>query len=314
MIKEKVTNLEQVLAAFIRNTDRAISSLSKEMKEFKDEMKDFKKQTDKTISSLSKEMKDFKDEMKDFKKQTDKTISSLSKEMKDFKDEMKDFKDEMKDFKDEMKDFKDEMKDFKDEMKDFKDEMKDFKDEMKDFKDEMKDFKDEMKGFKDEMKEFKDEMKEFKDETRLTFKNANKQWGELANKMGTVVEDIIAPGVRPVIKKYFDEDIIDFSVNRRKKAFGSQGEFDVVAVSDTSVYLVETKTTAREVYLDDFEKNILKFKKLFPEYKTLKLIPIFAGLRFEKEYIQKATKKGFFILAYREWEYLDILNFEDLQK
>ena len=100
--------------------------------------------------------------------------------------ELRAFKDEMKDFKDEMKDFKDEMKDFKDEMKDFKDEMKDFKDEMKDFKDEMKDFKDEMK---DEMKDFKGEMKSFKEESRQANREMNRRWGELANKMGTLVEE-----------------------------------------------------------------------------------------------------------------------------
>ena len=56
---------------------------------------------------------------------------------------------------------------------------------------EMKDFKDEMKDFKEEMKDFKDEMKDFKEEMRNEIKSMNKRWGELANKMGTVAEDIV---------------------------------------------------------------------------------------------------------------------------
>jgi len=53
--------------------------------------------TQRNVDRLVVEMREFKDEMADFKD-----------EMKEFKDEMADFKDEMKEFKDEMADFKDE--------------------------------------------------------------------------------------------------------------------------------------------------------------------------------------------------------------
>jgi hypothetical protein len=36
---------------------------------------------------------------------------------------------------------------------------------------------------------FKDEMRAFKDEVNEDRKRMNKMWGELANKMGTLVED-----------------------------------------------------------------------------------------------------------------------------
>ena len=223
-VKEKVSTLEQVLATFIRNTDRALYNLSSEMKEYKEEG------------------------------QRQRAQSAL--EMKEFKNEMKDFKEEMRDFKDEMRDFK--------------------------------------------------------DESQRLRKDANKQWGHLANKMGTVVEDIIAPGIRPLIKEYFHDEVIDFSVNRNKKAYGEHGEFDVIAASNKSVYLVETKVSARESFLVDFETDIPKFRILFPEFSELKLVPMFAGLRFEQNFIDKATVKGFYVVAYREWEYLDIMNFEEL--
>lgn len=180
---------------------------------------------------------------------------------------------------------------------------------------EMKQFKDEMKEFKDEMKEFKDEMKEFKTGAEKDRRNMNKQWGELTNKMGTIVEDIISPAVRPVIQKYFKEDIIDFSVNRKKnnKELNLKGEFDVIAVTNTSVYLVEVKSTPRATYLSDFNDNIEKFKKLFPEFRNLKLIPVFASLRFEEDFIEKINEYSFYAMAYKEWEYMDILNFDALK-
>ncbi len=90
--------------------------------------------------------------------------------------------------------------------------------EMREFKKEMQDFKDEMRAFKDEMLDFKDEMRAFKDETRRDRKEMNKRWGELSNKMGTVVEDIISPATRPVIIKYFkcDPDFIGIRLQKKE--------------------------------------------------------------------------------------------------
>ncbi|AEH44843.1 hypothetical protein Thein_0971 [Thermodesulfatator indicus DSM 15286] len=68
---------------------------------------------------LSREFKEFKDEMRAFKDE----VKAFMRGVEEFKDEMRVFKDEMKEFKDEMRAFKDEMRAFKDEMKAFKDEM-----------------------------------------------------------------------------------------------------------------------------------------------------------------------------------------------
>ena len=51
----------------------------------------------------------------------------------------------------------------------------------------------EFKSFKDEMSAFKDEMRAFKDEM-------NKKWGDLANRLGTLAEDIFGPGVPYLLK------------------------------------------------------------------------------------------------------------------
>jgi hypothetical protein len=32
------------------------------------------------------------------------------------------------------------------------------------------------------------------------------------------------------------------------------------------------------------------------------------------EFIVKITEKGFYAFAYREWEYMDILNFDEMKK
>jgi Predicted membrane protein len=206
--------------------------------------------------------------------------------------------------------------------------------EVKIFQEEMKEFKEEMKEFKDEMKEFKEEMKEFKDETRKhrdsidaqiaqmiadrkeEARQWNKQWGELANKMGTLVEDIIAPAVRPVMQQFFNEEITYRAVNVRKydKASGLRGEFDVIAASESYVYLVETKSTPKASDIAELaQERVSRFRELFPEFSALKLVPVLASLRFEESMHQPATEAGVFLMAYREWEYMELLNFEALK-
>jgi len=179
---------------------------------------------------------------------------------------------------------------------------------------EMQDFKKEMSDFKKEMSDFKKEMSDFKDEMRQDRRMMNRQWGDLANKMGTIVEDIVAPAVRPVITKYFDCEVTDFMISRKRKnkPLNLAGEFDVIAVSDDRVFAVETKSSPNEEYLYKFIDKIEIFKQLFPEYGGKQTVPIFASLRFDEELIQLASVKHIYVLAYREWDYMDILNFEEV--
>ena len=160
------------------------------------------------------------------------------------------------------------------------------------------------------------EMRDFKDETKQERKKMNKQWGDLANKMGTIVEDIIAPSIRPVVKKYFGCEIFDFMINRKvkNKTLQLHGEFDVIAVSENYVFLVETKSSPNVEKLEAFIENIKKFKELFSEYNKKRIIPFFASLRFEENLVNKATTKGIYCLAYREWDYMDLLNYNEIIK
>src|SRR3990167_2643492 len=114
---------------------------------------------------------------------------------------------------------------------------------------EMRGFKDEMREFKDEMKEFKDEMKEFKDEMREDRRNMNKKWGEIVNKMGTLVEDIIAPNIPRIAREYFKcEDMEFFGLRvtkRNSKDKSKSREFDIIAVCGDTVIINETKSSPR---------------------------------------------------------------------
>lgn len=193
-------------------------------------------------------------------------------------------------------------------------ELREFKNEMREFKDEMLAFKDEMLAFKDEMLAFKDEMNAFKDRQEKENKRKNREWSDIARKLGTIVEDLIAPALRPVIRRYFECEPILEGQRIKRKNKGRVFEVDALVVCEKMVFLVEAKSTPRIDDIEDILKNSGRFFNFFPEYSDRKLVTIFGGIKFEKSVIRQATKKGIYVLAWREWEYMDILNFKKIQK
>ncbi|HOM10519.1 MAG TPA: hypothetical protein PLV81_10260 [Spirochaetota bacterium] len=294
-IEEKVNRLENALEEFTRTVglefNKVYNAFMLSRMEYERISQD--------IANQDKRIEATRELLETFIKESEKQRQEDRQKFNEFKDEMRAFKDEMRVFKDEMKEFKDEMKEFKGEMKGFKDGVVAFQQEMKEFKDVMKDFKDDTLSFKEEMKQ--------------SFRKMNQQWGELANKMGTIVEDIIYPATRPVLEKYFNCELETIMMNITRKKDGIKDEFDVIAVSEDKVFLIEVKSTMRQQYVDDFKnKKIERFRFLFNEYNDKQLIPILATLRYEESMLNYVTNQNIYAMAYREWDYMDILNFDNI--
>ncbi len=89
-------------------------------------------------------------------------------------------------------------------------------------------------------------LKMLSDEMKADRKRMNEQWGELVNKWGTLVEDMVAPNIPRIAREYFGwSDIEDFMVRRKvrnKKDGAQRREFDVIAVGEHQVIINETKS------------------------------------------------------------------------
>jgi hypothetical protein len=200
---------------------------------------------------------------------------------------------------------------FKDEMAVFKDEM--FKDEMSVFKDEMAVFKDEMAVFKDEMAVFKDEMAVFRQTIRAESREMNRKWGDMANKLGTIVEDLVAPSLPRIIDETCGETVMDLMVRRKRRLpDGRVQEFDAIASTETSLFLNSTKSTLRSTDVDQFIDEITAFRTFFPEYDALPLIGILASLSVETSVLNYAEKQGFLVLAVGD-HLMEVQNSADFQ-
>jgi Sec-independent protein translocase protein TatA len=188
------------------------------------------------------------------------------------------------------------------------DEMREFKDEMREFKDEMREFKDEMRGFKDEMRGFKDEMRGFKDESRRERQQMNKQWGDLANRLGTLVEDIVAPNLPRVAAELFSCDQPDlFAVRVIRRFQGETREYDAIVVCPDVVLVNETKSRLLDSHVGAILEKLADLPRFFPEYAARRTVGILASLYPEPAVIRRATRKGVLVMGMGD-ETMEVLN------
>lgn len=160
------------------------------------------------------------------------------------------------------------------------------------------------------------EIKDFKDEMKLSSKNMNKKWEELVMKMGTMVEDIVAPNIAFIAKKYFNlengkilvrSDAYHIKTNQRR-------EFDTIAVYNDKVILNETKSNTKTDEAKKFIKFIksAEFFEYFPEYKGRELIPILSSLYIHEDTVKYLSNNKIYAMAMKE-DTMDILNFDDIK-
>ena len=161
----------------------------------------------------------------------------------------------------------------------------------------------EMAEFKDEMKEFKDDMVRFRDESRRANREFNRQLGDIANKYGRLIEDIVAPSICRVMKQALGlkEDAVCFANERIKRTYRGDvsrlREFDVVAECCDYVMINETKSNLRAEDVNDLIATISIAREYFPEYVNRKIIGSVASVRVDQSVVNFATSKGILALA-----------------
>jgi hypothetical protein len=171
-----------------------------------------------------------------------------------------------------------------------------------------------LRRLENEMKAFKDEMKAFKDETREENKKRNREWSNLAKKMGTLVEDLIAPALRPVLSKHFKCEVTMEGQRMFRRKSGEDYEIDAIAACDNKVFMIEVRSTPRFDDVKEIAEKKDRFFDFFPEHKGRELIVIFGSITFRDDVIQHASRRGVYVMGWREWEYMDILNFDECGK
>jgi len=139
----------------------------------------------------------------------------------------------------------------------------------------------------------------------------NKKWGELSDKLGTLVEDIVAPNIPRIGNELLGlkepDDLMVRRSIRNKKDPSKRREFDVIAVYGDNVLINETKSTVRQDYIDKFVEVLPQIPDYFPEYAGKTIIPIFSSLNISPDLVNYLSKRGIYAMALGE-DTMQLLN------
>ncbi len=129
--------------------------------------------------------------------------------------------------------------------------------------------------------------------------------------MGTIVEDIVAPGLKGAARQYFNVDEFTFFAPRVKLQSQDRSrtrEFDVIAYTPEYFFVVETKSSPDTRDVSDFTKLLPEIPQWFPrETETRKLIPVFASLYLDENIISFLTNNKILAMATRD-DSMDLYN------
>ena len=176
---------------------------------------------------------------------------------------------------------------------------------------EMREFKNEMRAFKDEMSEFKDEMSEFKVETRNSIVEMRKQWGELSNRLGTMVEDLVAPSISNILRQFVTcpSNVVEMAVGvpRFHRPTQRMREFDAIAYCGDTFLINETKSRLTPEYVNDFADRLSEAHDFFPEHAGKRIIGAIASLYVDQSLVLRGERLGLVVLGFGD-DVMQVLN------
>lgn len=157
------------------------------------------------------------------------------------------------------------------------------------------------------------DMQAFKEETRQESREMNRRWGELANKMGTMAEDLVAPSIPRVVRTVLgcSEEQIDSSavrVRRRSQTDPSRHqEFDVVAACGSYLLINATKSSLNTEQIRTFVTLLPTVRDYFPEHADRQVVGAVASLYVDDSLRRYAEKQGLIVLGFGQ-NVMDVLN------
>ncbi|MCP5523504.1 MAG: hypothetical protein H7A46_18355 [Verrucomicrobiales bacterium] len=158
---------------------------------------------------------------------------------------------------------------------------------------------------------FQDEMRAFKDEMQADRREMNQQWGRLANRLGTILEDVVAPNVRHLAREHFRMDPVEqFMIRccrRHPTERGREEEFDVVVVGAETVLLGEARTSPQADHVPQLTAKLQQFQEYFPELSGRRVVGILGSWSIPEEVVKRLTGAGIYALQMGE-ETMELAN------
>jgi len=178
-------------------------------------------------------------------------------------------------------------------------------DEMRTFKDEMRQFREDVRAAGDRAEERSREadrrLEETRREMRESSKASDRRWGKLANKMGTLAEDIVAPGIPAILRTVFGSEVQPELTVRAKRRHqndpGRMREFDVTANSGDLFLLSETRSRLTPEDVRELVAFLPEARAFLPEAVGKRLVGAVASFYVDPSLVAAGERHGLLVLG-----------------
>jgi chromosome segregation ATPase len=159
--------------------------------------------------------------------------------------------------------------------------------------------------------ELKESQKKTDEQIRRTDAKLDRIGKQLADQglvQGEVAEDLFYRNLRSLFKKRN----VKFEKVRRNVRKKGEGEYDIVAVDEGRVLVVEVKNKLEKRMVDQFvEERLPRFKELFPEYARFRVEGGIGALVVKEDVGRYAEKAGLYVLTQTDEGGAALLNRDD---
>ena len=153
---------------------------------------------------------------------------------------------------------------------------------------------------KEDTAKMKEDTAKMKEDTR----RMKQVWGDLANKMGTVAEDVVAPNIpRLAVEEFGFREVEDLMVRARRVSRRGEKrhrEWDVVCSGPEKVMVVDVKSTPTLDKIREVPARLAEFVDFFPEYEGRELIGLFASWSIAPPLLPAISEAGLYGIAMGE--------------
>ena len=160
------------------------------------------------------------------------------------------------------------------------------------------------------------EMRAFKDDRLAAEARLDRRWGELANKMGTLAEDIVAPGIPAILQRafgYAEEPALTVRSRRPHRRDPSRlREFDVLAFARDVLLVNETKSELKPEDLPRFEEVLREAPEYIPDAEGRRVVGALASFYVDPSLVRAGERQGFLMLGLGRG-LMEILNSPDFK-
>ncbi len=167
-----------------------------------------------------------------------------------------------------------------------------------------------LEELKEAQRRTEESLREFQKRTEESLNKLNRKLVELSDRLGTLAEDILAPGI-PYLLERLGYRVRNMWTNEEvRRSDGVNCEFDVVAVAEKDgeevLFLCEVKSKLREKHFEQLKRQCELYKR-YGMRGDLFIIPVLAALSIPEHLVNYANKRGV-LLVKMGGDYLEALN------